>query len=145
VASVTALAVVGILSDRIGGRAILGLSLSLLAVATLAVHILDDTWTPVVYGLLLGAAGGTGFAAEGVLFPRYFGIHAIAAIRGLAFTVSIAAAAVGPVLVGVLRGASDGYGVAAIVLLAMPVTIGIAAIVIREPRGVLGTRAPDEA
>ncbi|MEX1263415.1 MAG: MFS transporter [Actinomycetota bacterium] len=133
-ASVTALTLVGVLAHRIPGRAMLGLSMALLILATLTIQVLEDSWITIVYGLLLGAAGGTGFAAEGVLYPRYFGVRAIASIRGTAFTVSVAAAAVGPILVGVAYQATGGYAVAAGILTAIPVAVGILLVLVTVPR-----------
>jgi MFS-type transporter involved in bile tolerance (Atg22 family) len=134
VASVTALSLVGVLAHRIPGRAMLFLSMALLALAALLVQVLEDSWITIAYGLLLGAAAGTGFAAEGVLYPRYFGVRAIASIRGLAFTVSVAAAAAGPILVGVAYQATGTYGLAAAILMTIPIAVGILILVVREPR-----------
>jgi cyanate permease len=115
----------------------LGVSMVLLTLATLAIQFLDAGWIPVAYGLVLGAAGGTGFAAEGVLFPRYFGVKAIASIRGLAFTVSVAAAAVGPIIVGVAHEASGSYRLGAAVLMIVPIAVGLMVLRVRAPRATL--------
>jgi cyanate permease len=105
----------------------------LLALATLAIQFLDAGWIPIAYGLLLGAAGGTGFAAEGVLYPRYFGVKAIASIRGLAFTVSVAAAAIGPIIVGVAHDASGSYRLGAALLMVIPLAVGLLVLLVRAP------------
>ncbi len=133
VATVTAIALVGAFSDRLPGRLILATSMGLLALATLCVHVMDDGLVPLVYGVLLGAAGGTGYTAEGVLYPRYFGTQAIAAIRGIGFTVIVAAAAIGPVIVGVAEEVTGGYGLAATILMLFPIAVGIGALVVRVP------------
>ncbi len=133
IASVTALSLVGVFAHRIPGRAMLGLSMVLLALATVTIQFLVDSWITIAYGLLLGAAAGTGFAAEGVLYPRYFGVRAIASIRGLAFTVSVAAAAAGPILVGVAYQATGTYRLAGAILMAIPVGVGILILAVRAP------------
>jgi hypothetical protein len=115
--------------------------MTLLGLATLCVQFLDDGLVPLVYGLLLGAAGGTGYAAEGVLYPRYFGTHAIAAIRGIGFTMIVAAAAVGPVIVGVAEEATGGYGLAAAILMIFPICVGIFAVIVRVPGAPAGQGA----
>ncbi len=120
VASVATLTLVGVFAHRLPGRSMLGLSMILLALATLTIFVLEDSWITIAYALLLGAAAGTVFAAEGVLYPRYFGVRAIASIRGLAFTVSVAAAAVGPILVGVANQTTGGYDSAAAIMLVDP-------------------------
>ena len=138
VASVAALSLAGVLAHRLPGRAMMALSMALLALATLTLQFLEDSWITVVYALLLGSAAGTGFASEGVLYPRYFGVRAIASIRGLAFTVSVAAAAVGPILVGVTFQATGSYTVAAAVLMMMPIAVGILILVVRAPTAPIG-------
>lgn len=133
VASVAALSLTGGLAHRLPGRAMISVSMALLALATLTLQFLEDSWITVVYALLLGSAAGTGFASEGVLYPRYFGVKAIASIRGLAFTVSVAAAAVGPILVGVSYQATGSYAVAAAILMVIPIAVGILILVVRVP------------
>jgi MFS-type transporter involved in bile tolerance (Atg22 family) len=133
VASVTALSLTGALAHRLPGRAMLAVSMVLLALAALTLQFLEDTWITVGYALLLGSAAGTGFASEGVLYPRYFGVKAIASIRGLAFTVGVAAAAVGPILVGVSYQATGSYAVAAAALMMVPIAVGILILVVRAP------------
>jgi MFS family permease len=132
-ASTAALLGVGFLADRVPGRLMLVASMGLLALATLLIQFLDQGPVPYAYAVILGFAIGTGFAAEGVLYPRYFGTREIGAIRGLAFTVSVVGAALGPILVGVARGASDSYALAGLALLWMPVVLGLAALVVRTP------------
>ena len=133
VASVTTLSLIGVFAHRLPGRAMLGLSMILLALACLTIQFLEDSWITIAYALLLGAAAGTGFAAEGVLYPRYFGVQAIAAIRGLAFTVSVAAAAVGPILVGVAYQATGAYQLSGAILMAIPIAVGILILLVRTP------------
>lgn len=133
VASTAALLGVGFLADRLPGRLMLGVSMALLAAAALLIQVLDVPPAPLVYAVTLGFAMGTGFAAEGVLYPRYFGVREIGAIRGLAFTISVAGAALGPIIVGVARGASDSYALASLALAWMPVALVLGTLVVRAP------------
>ena len=133
VASVGALSLTGVLAHRLPGRAMLALSMALLAVAALTLLFLEDSWITVAYALLLGSAGGIGFASEGVLYPRYFGVRAIASIRGLAFTVSVAAAA-GPIIVGVTFQVTGSYAVAAVLMAMIPIAVGLLIFVVRSPK-----------
>lgn len=133
VASTATLLGVGFLADRLPGRVMLVASMALLALATLAIQVLDDGIVPIVYAVLLGTAMGTGFAAEGVLYPRYFGVREIGAIRGLAFTIGVAGAALGPIIVGVARGASDSYALAGLALTWIPIVVLVAALAVRTP------------
>ena len=138
VASVVALSLTGVLAHRLPGRAMIAGSMALLVLATLTLQFLEDDWITVVYALLLGSAAGTSFASEGVLYARYFGVKSIASIRGLAFTVSVAAAAVGPILVGVSYQATGGYAIAAAILMMIPIAVGILILVVRMPTAPFG-------
>lgn len=133
IASVGALSLTGMLANKVPGRAMLALSMALLALAALTLLLLDDSWITVAYALLLGSAGGIGFASEGVLYPRYFGVKAIASIRGLAFTVSVAAAAAGPILVGVTFQATGSYAASAVVMSLIPIAVGLLILVVPTP------------
>ena len=133
VATVIAIATVGAVADRLPGRLILVVSMTFLALATLMVQFLDDGLIALAYGLLLGAAGGTGYAAEGVLYPRYFGTHAIAAIRGIGFTMIVGAAAIGPVIVGVAEELTGGYTLAAGLLMLLPISVAVGTLAVRAP------------
>jgi MFS family permease len=134
IASTATLLGVGFVADRLPGRLMLGVSMALLTLATVLLQVLDDGLIPLLYAVSLGAAMGLGFAAEGVLFPRYFGVREIGAIRGLAFTIGVAGAALGPIIVGVARGAADSYALAGLALVWMPIAVGLATVVVRPPR-----------
>ena len=71
----------------------------------------------------------------------HFGVKAIASIRGLAITVSVAAAAVGPILVGVSYQATGSYAVAAAILMVIPIAVGILILAARAPTPPQGVEA----
>lgn len=141
IATVSTIALVGGIAHRLPARAVLAMSMTALALATLSVHFLDDGLVPIAYGVLLGMAGGSGYAAEGMLYPRYFGTRAIASIRGLGFTLIVAAAAIGPVIVGVVEEVSGGYRLAASLFLIAPIAVIVLTMVARDP--VLPTAVPE--
>jgi MFS family permease len=133
VASVAAIAVVGPLSQHRSPRLMLAGSMAVLGAALLLVPVLDVAWVPLLYAFAVGGSLGTIQALEGTLYPRFFGIQAIGAIRGSALTVTIVGAALGPVVVGLLRDVTGAYA-AVILLLAVPLVIGIAAVLAPLPR-----------
>lgn len=128
VASVVAVGVVGPLADRFSGRLLLAASMGLLAIGVALVMVLALPWVPLLYALALGASLGATQALEGTLYPRYFGIRAIGAIRGTAFSVSIAGAAAGPILVGLVREATGSYAALTPLLLAVPLAMAAAGL-----------------
>lgn len=133
IASVGFLAIVAPLAGRWSTRTIVaGASLPLL-IAMLLVPFLGQPLVPVVYALAMGAGLGAGQVLDGILYPRHFGVHAIGAIRGAAFTVVASASAAGPVVVGFVHDLTGGYATAALVLGLLPLAVIVAALLLREP------------
>jgi len=128
-----ALITVGSVADRMPRQLLLILPMACLTLAMVVVSFLDDGWITIVYAILLGSAGGMAFAAEGVLMPRYFGVRAIASIRGLVFTVNVAGAAIGPVVLGLAYDIAGGYAIATRVLLLLPAVVVAGALLVRPP------------
>jgi Na+/melibiose symporter-like transporter len=133
IASVGFLAIVAPLAGRWASRTILAGAMAPLVIAMLLVPFLGGPLVPVVYACALGAALGAGQVLDGILYPRHFGVHAIGAIRGAAFTVVATASAAGPVIVDVLHGLTGSYVVAAVLLATLPAAVVGAAFVLREP------------
>lgn len=134
VASVAAIALVGPLSDRLAPRPMLAGSMVLLALSVALVPALGLPWLPLLYALAMGAALGASQALEGVLYPRHFGVAAIASIRGVAFSAMVAGSALGPVLVSLVRDLSGGYSAVAPVLVGLPLVLGAGALFVPLPR-----------
>ncbi len=132
IASVGFLAVVAPLAGRWSSRAILAASQAPLIVAMVLVPLLGSALVPVVYACALGAALGAGQVLDGILYPRHFGVHAIGAIRGAAFTVVATASAVGPVIVGALHGLTGSYVAAALALVALPAGVVVGALLVGD-------------
>jgi len=133
VASAMTLIGVGAVADRLPRQLLLILPMTSLTLAMLVVSVLDDSWITVLYGMLLGSASATAFAAEGVLMPRYFGVRAIASIRGLVFTFNVAGAAIGPVVIAVAYEMTGSYALATRVLLVLPAVVVAAGLLVRSP------------
>ncbi len=131
-AAITLIAV-GAVADRMPRQLLLILPMTSLTLAMVTVPFLDDGWITVLYGVLLGSASATAFAAEGVLMPRYFGVRSIAAIRGLVFTFNVAGAAIGPVVIAVAYEITGGYAIATRVLLLLPALVVAAGLLVRTP------------
>lgn len=133
IASVGFLAIVAPLANRWSTRVIVaGASLPLL-IAMLLVPFLGQPFVPLLYALAMGAGLGAGQVLDGILYPRHFGVHAIGAIRGAAFTVVASASAVGPVVVGFVHDLTGGYATAALVLACGPAAVIVAAFLLRMP------------
>ena len=86
-----------------------------------------------VYGALLGAAGGIAGATNAVLWPDYFGIASLGAIKGVVSGVRNGATAIGPPLVAALMVSSGS---------ARPALLGVGALLALSAAGALFLRRP---
>jgi MFS family permease len=132
VASLLATYLTGAMLDRVPARRGVLLSMLLLAVAMLVpLGVQAAPLGVLLYGALLGAAAGSMNAANGVLWPEYFGAASVGAIKGIVSTVrngaTAAAAPLGAWLIHrdpgfstVLVAGSALAAVAACAALAMP-------------------------
>jgi MFS family permease len=133
VASVAVLAIVAPLAGRWSSRRLLAAAMVPLALGIASVPFLAEPFVPLVYALGFGGALGAGQVLDGILYPRHFGVHAIGAIRSASFTVFASAAAAGPLVVGFVHDLTGGYAAAALALIAIPVVLAIAALLMPEP------------
>jgi hypothetical protein len=139
VTSVVATYATGLMLERVPSR--FGFVTSLLAMALAAGSLaleLPALAGAVVFGGLLGATSGMASAANGQVWPDYFGVESLGAIRGVITAFRNGAAALGPPLLALVgTGAATGSGV---VLFCVLVGLGaLAVIVLPGPRRVVHT------
>ncbi|MCH8572218.1 MFS transporter [Nesterenkonia sp. AY15] len=125
---------VGGLADRVRPKFAVMFSMMLLAGSLGLLNVVQDAWTAVGFGALLGASGGAVRTVEAAAFTRYFGTVHIGAIRGIVTTISVGSTAFGPVVLSLGYGVFGSYGVAAAVLATVPVAVGFAALFAGEPQ-----------
>ncbi len=125
--------VMGALADRAAARFLLMTSMVLLTLSLLLAAQLSPGPMILVYAVVLGAAAGAGRPLVATLLPRWFGLGHIGSIQGVAALVAVAASSIGPVALSIPSEALGGFGPAALVLVAIPIVIGIAALTISEP------------
>jgi MFS family permease len=125
--------VVGALADRIGPRYLLATSMTLLAIGLLMVPVIQQGWSVVAYGVVLGAAGGSQRPLASTILPRWFGLANIGAIHGVSTFVGVGASAAGPVILSLARSAAGGYGVATAIFAIVPIAMILASLTVTEP------------
>ncbi|MCH8565212.1 MFS transporter [Nesterenkonia sp. LB17] len=125
---------VGSLVDRVRPKFGVMFSMALLAGSMGLLSVVQDAWTTVGFGALLGASGGAVRTVEAAAFTHYFGTLHIGAIRGIVTTISVGSTAFGPVVFPLGYGVLGSYALAAAVLASIPVLVGIAALFASEPR-----------
>lgn len=104
VAGLASTLLVGIVLDRVSPRPVMVGSMVMLVVALAAAAFAAPGWSAVGYGVALGVAGNTFRTVEAAALPRYFGTEHIGAVRGVVHAVTVAASAVGPLLLAVGHG-----------------------------------------
>jgi MFS family permease len=119
----------GWLSDRLSGRALIPLSMSILASTLLLAANLAGGVTIAAYALTLGAAGGASRSVGSTLMPRWFGTDHIGSITGLSTLVGVASTAVGPVAYSLARDFAGTYETASLVFLALPLSVAAVAVI----------------
>ncbi len=118
----------GWLSDRLSGRALIPLSMSILASTLLLAANLAGGLTIAAYALTLGAAGGASRSVGSTLMPRWFGTDHIGSITGLSTLVGVASTAVGPVAYSLARDFAGTYETASLVFVALPLSVAAVAV-----------------
>lgn len=118
----------GWLADRLSGRTLIPMSMTVLATTLVLAGFLTAGPIVLVYALLLGAAGGAARSVGSTLLPRWFGTDHIGSITGLSTLVGVASTAVGPVAYSLARDVSGGYTTASLVFVVVPVAVALAAI-----------------
>ena len=126
--------VFGYLSDRLTGRVLIPMSMSLLAASLLLAANLSPGILIVLYAVTLGSAGGASRSVSATLLPRWFGTRHIGAVQGTATFLNVASTALGPVAFSIARDAAGNYEAAAFWFSVLPLLAGIAALAIKSVR-----------
>ncbi|MDX1692086.1 MAG: MFS transporter [Acidimicrobiia bacterium] len=120
----------GYLADRLTGRTLIPMAMSLLAASLLLATSLTPGLVIVLYAITLGAAGGAARSVTSTLLPRWFGTGHIGSVQGTATFLNVASTSLGPVAFAVARDLAGDYEGAALWFALLPVAAGLAAAVL---------------
>jgi len=120
---------VGAVAHRLDPRLALAGSMALLAAALCFLPVIDGLGLAVVYGLILGAAGGSIRAIEPIALAHYFGTDSIGGIRGIITSINVGSTALGPILFSLGRDITGSYTTPSLVAAVVPVAVGVLAMV----------------
>ena len=123
----------GFLSDRYPNRYLMAASQLLIGAPLLWSFLIGSSWEALVYGGLVGLAGGFSMTINAVIWPNYYGRRYIGSIRGVATTAMVGFSALGPLPFAFLHELSGGYGVPIGVFLVVPPLCIVAAIAASPP------------
>jgi len=136
---IAATLLVGSLIDRVNPKVFVIFSMLTLASSLLLLPVVAADWTAVLYGLILGAAGGSLRRMEAAAYVRYFGTAHIGSIRGVATAIGLASTALGPIALSVGVDISGSFTAPAVTFSILPLAVAILAVFVRPPQ----RRAPD--
>lgn len=104
-----------------------------MAGSMLLVPVVTPGVAAVIYGLVLGLAGGALRGMEAAALVRYYGRSHIGSIRGVAISISLAASALGPYALAVGAEWFGSFGAPSVWLAILPAGVAILAVIIRPP------------
>lgn len=133
VTGILATLALGAASRRLDPRLALAGSMGLLAAALLFLPLVGGTVSGIIYGLLLGGAGGAVRAVEPIALAHYFGTLSIGGIRGVISAINVGSTALGPILFSLGRDTSGGYVVPSLLAAAIPLGVAVFALLCPAP------------
>ncbi|MBT2501204.1 MFS transporter [Curtobacterium sp. ISL-83] len=134
VTSLLATLLAGALVDRLPPKLVMCFAMLTLAAAMLMLPLVSTTWSATLYGLVLGAAGGSLRGIEVATYVRYYGQANIGSIRGIAIGIAIASSALGPLALAAGHDITGTFTTPVTVLAAIPVLMAVLALIVRTPR-----------
>ena len=123
----------GVLVDKYPNRYPMAVSQLLLLLPMLWIFMISEPWHALIYGGLMGLAGGFFTNTNGVIWANYYGRQQIGSIRGVVTTAIVASAALGPMPFAFLFDLSGGYTLPIQVFLILPVLGAVTALAAVPP------------
>jgi MFS family permease len=126
--------VMGMVTDRIGGRYPFAISFALFAVAITLLPFAVEFWQFVLFAVVFGFAYGANTAPQASLLIEYFGLKLLGLMLGTVAFIYTISSAVGPYLSGMLYDANHDYLAAFLISGGFALAGMIAALVLRPIR-----------
>ncbi len=122
----------GAAADRIGNRAALIISFSLMSATLFWLTLVTQEWMFYMFAVFFGFAYGGFISAAGPLVAELFGLRSLGLIFGLTDNGFTIGAAVGPLLVGYIFDVTGSYQFAFLLSAVIPI-VGLALIAMLKP------------
>lgn len=126
--------VFGYLLDRFHTRQVVALGLLCMGAAMYAMLFATTPLLAALYGAVFGIAVGAMMMMGSYVWPRYFGREHLGGVQGVAATISIAGASLGPLPFGLAFDLLGGYREALLALSVLPVLSAVAVYFTHPPR-----------
>ena len=125
---------VGMLLDRYPTKPLYACALVSVSVALVAMSVVSDLLSAIVFGVLFGVANAAMHAHFTFVWPKFFGRKYLGSIQGVAQMAAVIGASVGPIPLGLGYDYLGGYGGTLVALAAIPVMCAVAVLLMRAPR-----------
>lgn len=123
----------GWMLDRVPTRRMMAVSLLCMAVAMYTMLIATTPLLAALYGVVLGISSGSMMMMTSYVWPQYFGRKYLGGVQGVALTISIVGASLGPLPFGLAFDLLGGYGEALTILSVLPIISAVAVFFTRPP------------
>lgn len=126
----------GLLMERIHSKVGLGMGLVALGLGSLVLFLpLGSAAGPWAFGAALGGSAGIAHGANGVLWPAYFGVRSLGALKGVVNAARNGCTAAAPPLAAWLAGAEESFSAFALLCIALALFFAsLSALVPRRAR-----------
>ncbi|MGB3683674.1 MAG: MFS transporter [Rubrobacteraceae bacterium] len=125
IASAASTSLSGFLTEKLGPRKPLGISLGLLLLGVIGLQFATTPALAAVYAAVVGAAAGIQGVVAGTIWAHYYGRHGLGRVQGPATMVMISAAALAPLPIAALRQFTGDYVLGLAAMAAIPVLCAI--------------------
>jgi len=132
--SAVAAMIIGTLTDHVGARGLMFFGGITLALSTFMSTLAAPGLMATLYGVMLGVSGGSINALAGALYPKWFGVDHIGAIRALATTAMVLGSAVGPLLYSLGNDQAGSYEPIVVITALLSAVVAVVALLVPPPR-----------
>lgn len=124
----------GLLLERLPSRYGVTLAMALMAIAFASMSLpLPAMAGALLYGAILGLSSGTIATTNSVVWPDYFGVEALGAVKGVVNAVRNGATAIGPPMAALLMTPDGSFTGALVAFGAMACMVGLVAFFLHPP------------
>jgi MFS family permease len=124
--------IAGFIVDRTGPKVLYGFSMLMLLLALILAVVTSSVFIALVYVSVMGIAGGLARIVQGVIWAHYYGRHRLGRVQGLAMTITLCGAAVGPLPLAVLHDMTGTYQAGMRAMMVMPL-LSLLSLIMARP------------
>lgn len=104
------------------------------AIALIILLFSTSTVTVIIFAIIHGITLGTQSVCGGIVWPEYYGVEHLGAIRGLVMTASVIASAIGPIPFGIIFDIKGTYTPALLLMIIFPAIGFLLALLSPKPK-----------